>query len=173
MSRSFAFPRAIAPLFIPPFVPTNREAVTASRPAATASRPAREQPGTAAPFTRCRAVDRAAFGRPILGVLMLTLAQGVCHAQTPAAVAASVEDVRASPAVREAGATAITAGVNINTADAPQLARGLRGVGSSKAEAIVRYREQFGPFESIDELAEVSGIGPATVARNRDLIRLQ
>jgi competence protein ComEA len=62
--------------------------------------------------------------------------------------------------------------VDINTASASELAAGLNGVGASRAEAIVRYREQFGPFESIEELAEVSGIGPATVERNRAILRL-
>jgi competence protein ComEA len=64
------------------------------------------------------------------------------------------------------------AGININTASAEELAAGLSGVGASKALAIVRYREQFGDFESIDELTEVSGIGAATVERNRALLTL-
>jgi competence protein ComEA len=37
----------------------------------------------------------------------------------------------------------------------------------------VRYREQFGPFESIEELTEVRGIGAATLERNRERIRLE
>ena len=60
-----------------------------------------------------------------------------------------------------------TASVNINGASAAELAAGLNGVGLSKAEAIVRYREQFGDFESVDELTDVTGIGAATVDRNR------
>nr|WP_152025403.1 ComEA family DNA-binding protein [Congregibacter litoralis] len=63
--------------------------------------------------------------------------------------------------------------VNINSATALELAEGLTGIGGSKAEAIVRYREEFGPFESIDELSEVTGIGAATVERNRQRLRLQ
>jgi competence protein ComEA len=63
--------------------------------------------------------------------------------------------------------------VDINTASAEELAASLSGVGASKAEAIVRYREQFGPFASIDELTEVAGIGAATVERNRALMRLR
>lgn len=65
------------------------------------------------------------------------------------------------------------AGININTASAEELAAGLNGVGASKALAIVRYREQFGDFESIDELTEVGGIGAATVERNRALLKLR
>lgn len=63
--------------------------------------------------------------------------------------------------------------VNINTADAAALSSALSGIGQARAEAIVRYREMYGPFESIEELMEVSGVGEATVARNRELIALE
>ena len=66
-----------------------------------------------------------------------------------------------------------TAAVNINTAYVRALAAGLTGVGASRAEAIVRYRELYGPFESVEELAEVSGVGAATLERNRDRITLE
>lgn len=62
--------------------------------------------------------------------------------------------------------------VNVNTADAEQLAASLDGVGASKAQAIVAYREANGPFEHIDELVNVKGIGLATVDKNREFIRL-
>jgi competence protein ComEA len=57
--------------------------------------------------------------------------------------------------------------VDINTADAAELARVLDGVGPSKAEAIVAHRDKFGPFTDVDELRYVKGIGAATVERNR------
>lgn len=60
--------------------------------------------------------------------------------------------------------------VDINTADAKTLAEGLNGIGMSKAEAIVAYREENGPFASVDDLAKVKGVGEKTVERNRDLI---
>ena len=62
--------------------------------------------------------------------------------------------------------------VNINTADASTLAKGLTGVGLAKAEAIVAYRQANGPFQSADQLAAVKGIGLATVEKNRDRIEL-
>lgn len=58
--------------------------------------------------------------------------------------------------------------VDINAANAGELAAALVGVGQSKAEAIVDYREANGPFKSIDDLALVKGIGAATIDRNRD-----
>lgn len=62
--------------------------------------------------------------------------------------------------------------VDINHADAKALAQGLQGIGLSKAEAIVAYREQHGPFRSVEQLDKVKGIGKKTVERNRDNIVL-
>lgn len=60
--------------------------------------------------------------------------------------------------------------VDINAANAAELATGLVGIGQSKAEAIVEYRAENGPFKSADDLGLVKGIGPATIAKNRDRI---
>jgi competence protein ComEA len=60
--------------------------------------------------------------------------------------------------------------VDINSADAETLDRVLDNVGRSKAEAIVAYRDENGPFESAEQLALVKGIGLATVERNLDRI---
>ena len=53
------------------------------------------------------------------------------------------------------------------------LAEALQGIGPSKAVRIIEYREAYGPFEHIEELAAVRGIGLDTVEKNRDIIRLQ
>ena len=63
--------------------------------------------------------------------------------------------------------------VNINTAPAEVLADRLSGVGISKAYSIVEHREAFGPFESVEELVEVKGIGPSILERNRGHIVLE
>ncbi|MBY5990811.1 helix-hairpin-helix domain-containing protein [Ferrimonas balearica] len=65
-----------------------------------------------------------------------------------------------------------SARVNINTADAQALADALTGVGPSKAEAIVDYREQHGRFNAVEELLHVRGIGEELLARNRERIQL-
>ena len=57
--------------------------------------------------------------------------------------------------------------VDINSADAASLADAIDGVGERRAVAIVEYRENHGPFASIDELAGVKGIGMKTIERNR------
>ncbi|AQZ95918.1 ComEA family DNA-binding protein [Halopseudomonas phragmitis] len=63
--------------------------------------------------------------------------------------------------------------VNINHASAAEIAEVLQGVGESKAQAIVAYRDENGAFESVESLAGVKGIGQATVERNRERISLQ
>ncbi|MDH3900468.1 MAG: helix-hairpin-helix domain-containing protein [Gammaproteobacteria bacterium] len=68
-----------------------------------------------------------------------------------------------------AASTHVFAGqVDINTADAGTLASAIDGVGERKAQAIVEHRQTNGPFASVDELANVKGIGIKTVENNRD-----
>jgi len=57
--------------------------------------------------------------------------------------------------------------ININTADSEAMVEDLVGVGPQKAMAIVRYRQQHGPFQKVDDLALVDGIGAKTVEQNR------
>ncbi len=65
------------------------------------------------------------------------------------------------------------AAVNINTADAEKIAEELKGIGLSKAAAIVDYREKNGPFKTVEQLTEVKGIGLKTVEKNRSEILLK
>lgn len=71
-----------------------------------------------------------------------------------------------------AGAAIAEEPVDVNTATAEELAEALNGVGEAKAQAIIEYRESQGPFEHVDELVNVRGIGMATVDKNRDMIAL-
>lgn len=110
--------------------------------------------------------QRSARGNDLARVLLLLLGLlgggllGAAQAQAQDASAMEVSVVQ-------------TETVDINSADASTIASALTGVGQSKAEAIVRYREEFGPFESVEELTEVKGIGAATLERNRPRIKLQ
>jgi competence protein ComEA len=67
---------------------------------------------------------------------------------------------------------AVAGPVNINTADAPTLAKELKGIGLTRAAAIVEYRGKHGAFKSADELALVKGIGQKAIEKNRADIRL-
>ncbi|MFC7458115.1 helix-hairpin-helix domain-containing protein [Brachybacterium sp. GCM10030267] len=60
-----------------------------------------------------------------------------------------------------------TAPVDLNTADAADLEQ-LPGVGPAISQRIIEHRDKNGPFESVDELLEVSGIGPATLEKIRE-----
>lgn len=66
-------------------------------------------------------------------------------------------------------ADATMAKINVNTADATELEE-LPGIGEVLSQAIVDYRAENGPFSSVDELEDVSGIGPSILADVRDLV---
>lgn len=61
--------------------------------------------------------------------------------------------------------------VNLNTADVAGLQK-LIGIGEKKAEQIVAYREQNGPFKKIEDLMQVSGIGEKTFASLKDQLAI-
>lgn len=59
--------------------------------------------------------------------------------------------------------------VNVNTAD-PSTLETLPGIGEVLAQRIVDHREEHGPFTSVDQLIDVSGIGEVTLEELRDLV---
>jgi competence protein ComEA len=58
------------------------------------------------------------------------------------------------------------AAVDLNTATQEEL-QAVKGVGASKAAAIVKYRKQHGPFKRVEELDKVKGFGKKSVERLR------
>lgn len=62
--------------------------------------------------------------------------------------------------------------VNLNTADAQTL-KTLSGIGDSKAQAILAYREEHGSFSSIEEIMQVPGIKESTFSRIKDKIAVK
>lgn len=88
------------------------------------------------------------------------------------AVCLSFASVFALPALAEPTQAPVVS-VNINSASADEIAEVLQGVGQAKAQAIVDYRETNGAFSSIEGIAEVKGIGEATLAKNQERITLQ
>jgi len=59
--------------------------------------------------------------------------------------------------------------ININTASLAEL-DSLPGIGPTTAQKIIDYREQSGPFLAKEDIINVSGIGPGTYERIKDLI---
>jgi competence protein ComEA len=59
--------------------------------------------------------------------------------------------------------------ININTATLAEL-DSLPRIGPAIAQRIIDYRTTNGPFSSIEQIMNVSGIGPATFAQIKDLI---
>jgi len=73
-----------------------------------------------------------------------------------------------------AGPQALFAGpVNINKADAETLAAELDGVGPALAAAIVRERDENGPFEAPEDITRVRGIGERVLEDNLEDIRIE
>ena len=62
--------------------------------------------------------------------------------------------------------------VDINKADAATIAKELKGIGLSRAQAIVAYREKNGAFKSADDLRKVKGIGAKVLEQNRSNIQV-
>ncbi len=62
--------------------------------------------------------------------------------------------------------------VDLNSADAETIAQELNGVGAARAQAIVDYRNEYGPFETEDDLLNVTGIGRHILEVNRTNIVL-
>ena len=57
--------------------------------------------------------------------------------------------------------------ININTAGKESLMT-IKGIGEKRAEAIIGWRQKHGPFKSVDDLAEISGIGKSIIDDNRN-----
>lgn len=57
--------------------------------------------------------------------------------------------------------------INVNTADIYDLQR-LPGIGEKRAQDIIDWREEHGPFQTVDELTSVSGIGPGILEGLRE-----
>ena len=62
--------------------------------------------------------------------------------------------------------------IDVNSATAEQLSESLQGVGPQKAAAIIAYREQHGPFQTVQDLTKVKGIGDSLLDKNKGLITL-
>lgn len=112
-------------------------------------------------FTRARAATSINLAR------VLVDGEQILVSDRPGAAGAPP----ASAPVGSTGAGDAGAVIDLNTATEAVL-DGLPGVGPVLAGRIVAWRQEHGAFRSVDELGEVSGIGDATLARLRPLVRV-
>lgn len=59
--------------------------------------------------------------------------------------------------------------INLNTATEAEL-QTISGIGAKKAQEIIRFRDEQGPFKTVEELKNVPGIGEKTVDRLKDML---
>ncbi len=62
--------------------------------------------------------------------------------------------------------------INLNNATLEELTK-LKGIGPAYAQRIIDYRENYGPFEKIEDLMKVKGIGQKTFDANKDIITVE
>jgi len=62
--------------------------------------------------------------------------------------------------------------INLNTATVGELTK-LKRIGPAYAQRIIDYREKYGPFEKIEDLMKVKGIGQKTFDANKDMITVE
>lgn len=118
------------------------------------------------------AIDAAGGAVPAADLDRVNLAAPVADGER-LYVPAAGETPPAVPGAPAGAGEAATAGgsavVNVNTADSQELET-LPGIGPARAADIIAHREQEGPFQSVADLLQVPGIGPATLDRLRDQV---
>lgn len=128
-----------------------------------------------APGSRVDDAIKAAGGATRRSVLAsVNLARKVSDGEQVAVGVAPAADSTGSSSGSGEGGTGSTSGQptvkpNLNTATSEQLQE-LPGVGEVTAQSIITYREQKGPFKSIEQLDEVDGIGERRLETLRDLV---
>ena len=138
------------------------------------------EPGLKTLEPGARVADALAAAQPLPGAETMALnhAQRLSDGQQlhilPSGAApapAPGEPAPASDNSSSPGGSASGSGVSLNNATAEELTE-LKGVGEVTAQAIVAYREEHGGFKDVEELLEVSGIGPAKLAQLKDQVQL-
>jgi len=109
-----------------------------------------QQPGTGTPAPKAPATTPAPPSMP------------TPHG-APTAPTTAPETATATPAATK---------VNINTADEAALTS-VKGIGKSRAKAILAYREKNGAFKSVDDLTKVKGIKEKALAKFKDQITVE
>jgi competence protein ComEA len=112
------------------------------------------------------AVEEAGGPREGAELTLLNLAAPLSDGQQ---ILVPREGEAADPPVGVAPGSTTSGLINVNTADATAL-EALNGIGEVLAGAIVQYRDEHGPFTSVDQLEDVPGIGPSTLEEIRSQV---
>ncbi|MEG0293799.1 helix-hairpin-helix domain-containing protein [Enterococcus sp.] len=80
----------------------------------------------------------------------------------------SVEQIQSNDEKQTPSSTSL---ININTADLNELQQ-LTGIGPSKAQAIISYREENGLFQRLEDLLQVTGFGEKTFEKLKNMIKI-
>ena len=115
------------------------------------------------------AVDAAGGPRPGADLASLNLAAPLADGTQILVPREGTVGTTGSGGATEGSGDAAATLIDVNTASATEL-EALDGVGEVIAAAIVQYRTENGPFTSVDQLEDVSGIGPATLEGIRDSV---
>ncbi|RRK11612.1 ComEA family DNA-binding protein [Lactiplantibacillus garii] len=93
--------------------------------------------------------------------------KGESHPVLPPPTAPSSTPITSAKAARSGGTVANHGPVNINSADVATFQQ-IKGIGQKKAQKIIDYRQQHGPFKRVEDLKAVSGFGEKTIAKFKD-----
>lgn len=103
-----------------------------------------------------------------LAICLLSLT-GLHAAEARRAALANTAMRPSPPAAAPARSPGAPLRVNVNVAPMELLVT-LKGIGEKKARAIIAFRREHGPFNSLEQFEEVPGIGPALIEQNRSRI---
>ena len=131
------------------------------------------EPGLKTLEPGARVADALDVAQPLPGAETMALnhAQRLSDGQQLHILPSGAAPPPAPAGANPGGSGSSGSGVSLNNASAEDLTE-LKGVGEVTAQAIVAYREEHGGFKDVEELLEVSGIGPAKLAQLKDQVQL-